>query len=249
MAANITYVSDSTYAFATSDTSIPITAFNVTTGNLLVVALFWSGGTSTDTATATVTDGESNTYTNIGYKSTGSGSDAQRVGFYYCINPTGNATLAITGTISAARTYRRGVAVQYSYDGTITFKDDDNGASATDVTAFTDDAAVSHGADDLIATAHGTFNDSITVTPTNGTNRAQQNQLSVLEYIPSSGTSYTVAGTQTSNTFVMISGVFGATSTTTTHTGGIDVTFTVSGTQGLRTQTLSPAAKFIFRKL
>ena len=92
-----------------TSTTIPVPAFNVATGNAVVAAfsLYHSGPTI-----SSVTDNQGNSYALLG---TLYGGDANhKAGVYLATNVVGSASLVVSANLSAAASFRIGVAVQYS---------------------------------------------------------------------------------------------------------------------------------------
>lgn len=211
MAANFAYVNGAQYNYNSSSTSIPISALNVTSGNLLVVGLRWEGGGTSDSATVTLADTAGNTYSLLGYM-TNSGED-HRLALFYCLSATGHASNAITGTISAARTYRQGFAAQYSYTGTIELGDTGSGQSTTNVTSVSSSPALDAAAGDLVVAYLSQYNSAPVYTPEAGyTKRSSLALSSLSDALPSGTFSDAPGGTfsSTGDTYNLLTAVFEA---------------------------------------
>lgn len=208
----VDYVSGSSYTNNGSSTSIPIPGFSVSTGNLLVVGMRWEGGGATDTATASLADTAGNTYTLLGYQSTGSG-EGHRIAVFYCLSAVGNASNAITVTISASRTYRQAYAAQYSYSGTLQLGDTGSGANGVDTTTVTSSPALTAKSGDVVVGVNSQFNLSFTFTPNAGyTARGALGLLALFDNIPSGSFNEAPGGTysSTGDSYVILTAVFEA---------------------------------------
>lgn len=226
----VDYVSGSSYTNNGSSTSIPIPGFSVSTGNLLVVGMRWEGGGATDTATASLADTAGNTYTLLGYQSTGSG-EGHRIAVFYCLSAVGNASNAITVTISASRTYRQAYAAQYSYSGTLQLGDTGSGANGGDTTTVTSSPALTAKSGDVVVGVNSQFHTSFTFTPNAGyTARDALALLALFDNIPSGSFNEAPGGTysSTGDSYVILTAVFEA-AANSAPTGRADETDTALG--------------------
>lgn len=231
MAANFAYVNGAQYNYNSSSTSIPISALNVTSGNLLVVGLRWEGGGATDTATATLADTAGNTYTAIAHQSTGSG-EGHRSALFYCLDAIGHASNAITATISASRTYRQAYVAQYSYDGEIALGDTGNGVSGSDTTTVTSSPALAAAAGDLVIGWNSQYNSAYTFTPDGEyTARDTLGLAAFFDALPSGAFSDAPGGTYSGagDSYNLLTAVFEAVASSTLPTGRADETDTALG--------------------
>jgi len=89
-------------------TTLPATAANHTTGNLIVAFVFWSNNVNANNPTDTA----GNTYASTGFKASFSTTD--HVEIFYAKNITGNASNVVTANYSASATFRRIIVHQYS---------------------------------------------------------------------------------------------------------------------------------------
>ncbi len=101
-----------------SDNNYPLAAFNVTSGNLIVVMVKFEGAATT----VTVTDTAGNTYTPRTQRND-SGLNMQ---MFYATNVTGHATNVITIAYSASRDFNKAIAHQYSGMDTVAPYDQEN---------------------------------------------------------------------------------------------------------------------------
>lgn len=242
----VDYVSGSSYTNSGSSTSIPIPGFSVSTGNLLVVGMRWEGGGATDTATASLADTAGNTYTLLGYQSTGSG-EGHRIAVFYCLSAVGNASNAITVTISASRTYRQAYAAQYSYSGTLQLGDTGSGANGGNTTTVTSSPALTAKSGDVVVGVNGQFNSTYTFTPNAGyTARDALGLLALFDNIPSGSFNEAPGGTysSTGDSYVILTAVFesGTQQYSYTAAGGL----TLSGAAGInRIRLAAPAGGLV----
>ena len=231
MAANFAYVNGAQYDNNNSSTSIPISALNVTSGNLLVVGLRWEGGGATDTATATLADTAGNTYTAIDHQSTGSG-EGHRIALFCCLDAIGHASNAITATISASRTYRQAYVAQYSYDGEIALGDTGNGVSGSNTTTVTSSPALAAAAGDLVVGWNSQYNGVYLFTPDGEyTARDTLALAAFFDALPSGAFSDAPGGTYSSvgDSYNLLTAVFEAVASSTLPTGRADETDTALG--------------------
>lgn len=221
----VDYVSGSSYTNNGSSTSIPIPGFSVSTGNLLVVGMRWEGGGATDTATASLADTAGNTYTLLGYQSTGSG-EGHRIAVFYCLSAVGNASNAITVTISASRYYRQAYAAQYSYSGTLQLGDTGSGANGGDTTTVTSSPALTAKSGDVVVGVNGQFNSAYTFTPNAGyTARDALGLFALFDNIPSGSFNEAPGGTYSSSgdSYVILTAVFETVEVPAGTSGGLVV--------------------------
>lgn len=198
---SFTYVSISQLANDSGSTSLPIPAFSVTTGNLLVVVARWEGGGASDSTTVTWSDG-SNTYELAGYKNAGGAGEDERVGVWYSFNVTGGASLAITGTLSTSRGYLRAYALQYSYTGSPTYLALADGASSTNVASWSTSPSLPYVSGDLIVAAFAHYNGAgYPMTPGSplGSLRSSNGLLGVADYISVTSSSTAFGATPAAN--------------------------------------------------
>ena len=110
-------------------TALGASSISVNDGDLIVYYGSWQGGGSSDTATISISDDDSNTYSTPIYKQISSGRDFKLAMAWAQAGST--TTISITSTISAGRDNRySGVAI-FSTDGTITLEENLDGENTS----------------------------------------------------------------------------------------------------------------------
>ena len=204
-----------------SNTNLDGSAFSLTAGNLLIVAVRYEGGGGSDTATISFTDTAGNTYSQIGAATDSNGA---RCHLFKVENCLGSASNIIAGTISAARSFRRMSYAQYSGATTI----NENGTAVSNIGSGTSVApgSITLGAAGLLVCAIGHFNNRSTTVGSEfsglvagGTTTAFDDFHALQEGFPGSGGSKTVDATlSSSDTWAAVAAGF-IESTVTTLTG------------------------------
>src|SRR5690606_23889042 len=98
---------------AGAGTGLTFSSFAATVGQIVVVALRWEGGGSSDSATASISDSAGTTYNVIAYRTTNSSSEDNRVALAWGRITSAHASNVISVTLSATRNWRVGVACIY----------------------------------------------------------------------------------------------------------------------------------------
>lgn len=134
-----------------SANSLAATAASHTTGNLIVVAVVWSGNLN-----ATIpTDTAGNTYVSTGQK--GNNGTSDHVEIFYAKNVTGNAANIVTAHFASNATFRRVMVHQYSgCDTTAPFTTGEGGtALATAAGSVTSSSWVTATASEVLVAGFG----------------------------------------------------------------------------------------------
>lgn len=186
MAANFSFVNKGEFSSDGTGASFNMAAINLAAGDLCVVVVRWEEDSSaSETVISSVTDTAGNTYTIGAAQWTGSTTEDQKVATAYCLNCLGDATNFVTVTISNARSWRRGIAMSYSYSNTIELGDEGNGSSGSDVSSWTTSPALSAVNGDLVLGVFGHYNTAPGNTPGSGyTERTTISLLLVEDKLP-----------------------------------------------------------------
>lgn len=132
--ARVNFSAPVAWSDAASDTTFAAPAFNVTTGNTLIVAA-WCYATAGQSVTG-ITDTAGNTYTKVDHVF--HATDLYRGEFWYAKNIIGNASNVVTATYSATVAYRAVAVVQYSgLDSTTPFELTAKGTGSSSATTST----------------------------------------------------------------------------------------------------------------
>jgi hypothetical protein len=133
-----------------SATTIPATAANHTTGNLIVVHVNWS----TNTTLNSVADTAGNTYTRVA-SSKGNNGTTDHTETFYAANIAGNASNVVTPTFSAGSTFRRIIVHQYSGADTTAPADVAGSGNVLAAASLTSSSFTTTVADEVISAAMG----------------------------------------------------------------------------------------------
>ena len=218
-----------------SNTNLDGSSFSLTAGNLLLVAVRYEGGGGSDTATVSFTDTAGNTYTQIGAATDSNGARAHLFKVEDCL---GNASNVISGTISAARSFRRLSYAQYTGAATIS----ENGTAITgngSGTAIGPGSITLGGAGLLVCGISHFNNRSITVGSefsalvAGGTTSSPNDFHALQEGFPGSGGSKTIDATlSTSDSWAAVAAGF-------IESAGAATLSAASATPGTTTATIS----------
>lgn len=213
---NFAFVDSTNVSDDAAGTSFATGAQNVVSGNLLFVAYRWESGGVGDTANVgTPTDTAGNTYVPLGALVNSSGSEDEKISVWYCLAATAHATNVVSATLSASRSFRRALCLQFSYDNAVQLASPTgSGNSATDVAAWSSSPALAQNAGDLIIGAIGGFNSAASPAVPDAPFSSESvpgEFLDVVYYILPSGGSHALSGTWLgggSDTYVLLTCAF-----------------------------------------